>query len=184
MKKIAYSILYILSLLLIPIMLLNLNIYKKDSPNYYINNFKDNKDYFEKLVDLKISMSDENGISEEYNECKSQLFKLCRVDSIDILLDDKNSISVAFYMSDASYYPSTENKYRMILYQPNDEIPDHFKRNFNRKITSNWFFITNDNQYVWNALIIISIILFDLFVWVFGIVKFIKYNLIHGIRND
>ena len=48
MKKIAYSILYILSLLLIPIMLLNLNIYKKDSPNYYINNFKDNKDYFEK----------------------------------------------------------------------------------------------------------------------------------------
>ena len=128
-------------------------------------------------------MSDENGISEGYNECKSQLFKLCRVDSIDILLDDKNSISVAFYIGDASYYPSTENKYRMILYQPNDEIPDHFKRNFNRKITSNWFFITNDNQYFWNALIIISIILFDLFVWVFGIVKFIKYNLIHGIQN-
>ncbi len=183
MKKIVFSIFCILSFFLIPILLLNLNAYKIDSPYYYFHKFKNNKAYFEKIVDLKISMSDENGISEEYNECKRQLFKLCRVDSIDILLDDKNSISVAFYMSDASYYPSTENKYRMILYQPNDEIPDHLKRNCNRKITSNWFFITNDNQYFWNALIIISIILFDLFVWVFGIVKFIKYNLIHGIQN-
>lgn len=176
MKKIAYSILYILSLLLIPIMLLNLNIYKKDSPNYYINNFKDNKDYFEKTVELKISSYTENMNFKEYDEYKKLLFQLCRVDLIDVLLDDKNNVSVAFYISDVSYYPSTESQYRIILYQPNDELPEHFKRYFNKKITSNWFFVTKDNQYHWNVAIIISIILFDLFIWSFGIVKFIKYK--------
>lgn len=79
-------------------------------------------------------------------------------------------------MSDSHYYPSTENKYRMIVFQPKDELPEHLKNDFNKKITSNWFFVTNDNQYYWNAIIIISIILFDLFIWIFGIIKYIKYK--------
>lgn len=176
MKKIAFIILYILSILLIPILVLNLNTYKIDSPYYYIHNFKNNKAYFEEIVDLKISMNDENVNSKEYNEYKSQLFKFCRVDSIDISLCDDNTINVKFYMSNAHYYPSTENKYRMIVFQPNDELPEHFKKYFNKKITSNWFFVTNDNQYYWNAVVIISIILYDLFIWVFGIIKYIKYK--------
>ncbi len=175
MKKIVLSIIYILSFLLIPILILSLNIYKKDSPHYYINTFKDNKSYFEKAVDLKISHFNDNIKYKEYDEYKKLLFALCRVDLIDILIDDKNNISVEFCISDVNYYPSTESKYRMILYQSNDELPEHFKKYYNKKITSNWFFILKDNQYYWNVGTIIFIILFDLFIWIFGIIRLIRY---------
>ena len=176
MNKIAFVLLYIFSILLIPILLLNINTYKIDSPYYYIHNFKNNKAYFEKIVELEICMSDRNVESKEYKEYKSQLFKFCRVDSISLSLCDDNTINVEFYMSDSHYYPSTENKYRMIVFQPKDELPEHLKNDFNKKITSNWFFVTNDNQYYWNAIIIISIILFDLFIWIFCIIKYIKFK--------
>ena len=76
MNKIAFVLLYIFSILLIPILLLNINTYKIDSPYYYIHNFKNNKAYFEKIVELEICMSDRNVESKEYKEYKLSLIHI------------------------------------------------------------------------------------------------------------
>lgn len=63
----------------------------------------------------------------------------------------------------------------MILYQSNDKLPKSFEKYYNKKITSNWFFILKDNQYYWNVSTILFIILYDLFIWIFGIIRLIRY---------
>lgn len=178
MKNTSYLILLAFSFLMIPPLLLMYYGFTINSEYYYIHNFKENKIQFEKIVELRVaehtSENTEAFDEVEFEKLKTTLRKSCRVDSVDLHILSDNKIYVAFPMSDSMYYPSTEDNYRMILYQSDDELPEQFNDRYNKRISKNWFYVTNDQKALQQNLITLCLTVFVLFVWISGIIKLVK----------
>lgn len=110
----------------------------------------------------------------EFQIIQKELFDECRVDSINLYGFYDEKIYITFTLSDSSFYPSTEYEYRMIIYQPNNELPDFFYKYYNKRISENWFYVTNSSRSLHCLLVVLALILFILFIWIIGIVNICK----------
>lgn len=163
--------LFILSIFLFPIFIFLLWIWFPNSSFYYTSNFFDYKEQFIRASEFKLKGTTD----DQFQKMQQSLFQTYRVDSIDSnILNEK--IYVSFSLSDSYYYPSTESEYRMIIYQPEDELPIIFKKYYNRRICENWFYVTNSYGSIYICFILLIMLIFLLSVWVTRIIHAYKMH--------
>lgn len=153
---------------MIPVLLFTSFLCTTNSDSDYVNRFHENKSLFESTVDLITNKSD----VLELESIKEIMWEKCRVDSIDVYMTSSDKkIYIVFLMSDSAYYPSTESNYRAIIYQQNDELPDVFVEDHNKKLSKNWFYVTNNHHDVRYLFFIATIVVFIIFVWSLAALK-------------
>lgn len=170
MKNKIYLLFFAFSVILLPILFVLFYIWMQDSNYYYINNFMEHKAQFVEAAELKLNESNEN----KDQIIQKELFDTCRVDSIDLYNFSGEKVYISFSMYDSSFYPSTEYEYRMIIYQPNNELPEFLDKYYNRRISKNWFYVTNSHKSLHNFFLMLALVLFILSVWIIGIIHILK----------
>lgn len=169
MKSKTYLSLLVASFTLLPILFILFCTWLPNSNYYYISNFSEHRVLFEEAVELRLKDVDKN----RYQIIQKELLDTCRVDAIDMYINNEN-IYVSFLMSDSSFYPSNEYKYRMIIYQPNNELPEFLDKYYNIAISENWFYVTNSFESLCIFFLILAFALFILSVWITGIISICK----------
>ena len=153
-----------------PILIWQLKIGYINSEWYHIKNFNQNKNAFQNVVE---AVNDEN--KESLDSLKEGLYESCRVDTVEKNVSDEDDVYIAFYLSDSTYYPSTESKYSMIIYQGNDKLPKEFESNINKKIHKNWFYVSNYKNYRYYICLLVSAI-YVVF-WILSVIALLKCKL-------
>ena len=166
-----FFISFILSLLISPLLLLMCRNIYSNSSHYYISNFEKEKIIFERIVEIKTEVFSVN--DNELEILQTELLKKCRVDSIDLFIENEG-FSVDFYLSDSTGYPSIESAYRAIVYFPYGDSPGKFSQQHYKRISDDWYFVTNINN-TWLTIIVLWLTMSVSIIWCVSVLKIIKF---------